>query len=239
MSEAIADPTATRRGVGLLDGLVLKDGDTLALPEIALYDPVGAMRKLSHQPKGPWLVELADRTEIPALDVLEQFLEAASANLLLDADGLWTVQAWRFAIDRLRHDPQALIGKLDWITKQFLLESFIDAQGITWRDTWLESLDLEYHQVDPTRSLLAGLPGTALIQQGLPGLAKRDFFLHPPPNTRANLRSEAMRTILHKKLSYVIDWDLIYIGEGKQIHLDDPFVHDLKTLSNFRPPEHR
>ena len=210
-----------------------------ALPEIALYDPVGAMRKLSHQPKGPWLVELADRTEIPALDVLEQFLEAASANLLLDADGLWTVQAWRFAIDRLRHDPQALIGKLDWITKQFLLESFIDAQGITWRDTWLESLDLEYHQVDPTRSLLAGLPGTALIQQGLPGLAKRDFFLHPPPNTRANLRSEAMRTILHKKLSYVIDWDLIYIGEGKQIHLDDPFVHDLKTLSNFRPPEHR
>jgi proteasome accessory factor A len=198
------------------------------------------MRKLSHQPKGPWLVELSDRTEIPALDVLEEFLAAAASGKIdLDADGQWTIGAWRFALDKLRHDPNALIGKLDWITKQFLLESFIDAQGITWRDTWLESLDLEYHQVDPARSLLAGLPGTSLIQQGLPGLAKRDFFLQPPPNTRANLRSEAMRTILHKKLSYVIDWDLIYIGEGKQIHLDDPFVHDLKTLSSFRPPEHR
>ena len=96
-----------------------------------------------------------------------------------------------------------------------------------------------FHQVDPARSLLAGLPGTALIEQGFPDLAKRDFFIHPPPNTRANLRSEAMRTILHKRLSYVIDWDLIYIGEGKQIHLDDPFVHDLRTLSSFRGPEHR
>jgi len=211
-----------------------------ALPNIALYDPVGAMRKLSHQPNGPWKVELSDRSEIPALDVLEEFLAAAgSGKIELDADGRWTIEAWRFVLDQLRHDREALIGKLDWITKHFLLESFIEAEGIDWRDAWLESLDLEYHSLDPAKSLLAGLPGTALLEQDLPGLAKRDFFLQPPPNTRANLRSEAMRTILHKKLSYVIDWDLIYIGEGKQIHLDDPFVHDLKTLSSFRLPEHR
>jgi proteasome accessory factor A len=209
-----------------------------ALPEIALYDPVGSMRKLSHQPNGPWRVELADRTEAQALDILEQFLVAAQ-KIDLDADGKWTVEAWKFALDKLRNDRGALIGKLDWVTKQFLLESFIESQGITWKDTWLESLDLEYHQVDPAKSLLAGLPGTALVEQKLPGLAKRDFFLQPPPNTRANLRSEAMRTILHKRLSYVIDWDLIYIGEGKQIHLDDPFVHDLRTLNSFRTPDHR
>jgi len=211
-----------------------------ALPDIALYEPVCAMRKLSHQPQGPWKVEMADRTERSALDLLEEFLAAAtSGKIELDADGKWTVEAWRFALAKLRTDPPALIGKLDWVTKHFLLDSFVKAEGITWRDTWLESLDLEYHSVDPSKSLLAGLPGTALVQQGLPGLAKRDFFISPPPNTRANLRSEAMRTILHKKLSYVIDWDLIYIGEGKQIHLDDPFQHDLRTLSSFRAPEHR
>jgi len=211
-----------------------------ALPEVALYDPVGAMRKLSHHPNGPWQLEMADHSEASALDVLEQFLAAASSGQIdLDADGKWTIEAWRFALDKLRHDRHALIGKLDWVTKQFLLESFMEAEGVTWRDAWLESLDLEYHQLDPARSLLAGLPGTSLVEQKLPGLAKRDFFLQPPPNTRANLRSEAMRTILHKRLSYVIDWDLIYIGEGKQIHLDDPFVHDLKTLNTFRTHEPR
>jgi proteasome accessory factor A len=211
-----------------------------ALPAIALYEPVCAMRKLSHQPNGPWKVELADHTECPALDILDQFLAAAtSGKIELDADGKWTVAAWASTLDKLRRNPQALIGKIDWITKQYLLDSFVESEKITWRDTWLESLDLEYHQLDPTRSLLAGLPGTSLFQQDLPGLARRDFFLQPPPNTRANLRSEAMRTILHKKLSYVIDWDLIYIGEGKQIHLDDPFQHDARTLNHFRGVEHR
>ena len=101
-----------------------------ALPDIALYEPVCAMRKLSHQPNGPWKVEMADRTERSALDLLEEFLAAAtSGKIELDADGKWTVEAWNFALDKLRHDPQALIGKLDWITKQFLLDSFVEVGG--------------------------------------------------------------------------------------------------------------
>lgn len=210
-----------------------------ALPDLGLADAVRSMRNLSHQPEGPWNVEMMDGQQRSALDILEQFLAAASSGVIdLDADGRWTVEAWRFTLDKLRHDPSALIGKLDWVTKQYLLESFVQSEGITWRDPWLESLDLEYHQLNPAKSLLAGLPGTALAQQGLPGLAQRDFFLQPPVNTRANLRSEAMRTILHKRLSYVIDWDLIYIGEGKQIHLDDPFQHDVRSLHPFRGPDH-
>jgi proteasome accessory factor A len=211
-----------------------------ALPELAFELPVDIMRKLSHQPNGPWKVQLIDKRECSALDVQEMFLEAAcSGKIDLDADARWTIEAWKTTLHHLRHDPQALIGKLDWITKKYLLDVFVESENITWRDGWLESLDLEYHQLNPAKSLLAGLSGTALIEQGLPDLAKRDFFLKPPPNTRANLRSEAMRTILHKKLSYVIDWDLIYIGEGKQIHLDDPFVHDIKTLHTFRTTDHR
>ena len=209
-----------------------------ALPELALVEPVRAMRQLSHCPRGPWQVELVDGRDYSALDLQEEFLAAAdSGKIELDDDARWTIAAWRLVLHHLRHDPGALVGKLDWITKQYLLESFIEAEGITWRDPWLESLDLEYHQLDPAKSLLSGLPQIGLHQQSLPGLAKRDYFIQPPPNTRANLRSEAMRTILHKKLSYVIDWDLIYIGEGKQIHLDDPFVHDLKTLNNYRTNE--
>ncbi|MEJ0001287.1 MAG: proteasome accessory factor PafA2 family protein [Verrucomicrobiota bacterium] len=81
------------------------------------------------------------------------------------------------------------------MTKHYLLDSFVKSEGITWRDTRLESLDLEYHQVDPSKSLLAGLPAPRWCSRVCPALAKRDFFIQPPPNTRANLRSEAMRTI--------------------------------------------
>ena len=64
-----------------------------ALPDIALHEPVCAMRKLSHQPDGPWKVELADRRERSAIDVLEEFLAAATSGKIdLDADGKWTVR---------------------------------------------------------------------------------------------------------------------------------------------------
>ena len=167
-----------------------------ALPDIALYEPVCAMRKLSHQPNGPWKVrDGRPHANAPALDLLEEFLAAATSGKIdLDADGKWTVEAWRFTLDKLRHDPQALIGKLDWITKQYLLDSFVKSEGITWRDTWLESLDLEYHQLDPAKSLLAGLPGTALDRAGpaRPGQAR---FLHPAAAQHA--RQSAQRGDAH------------------------------------------
>ena len=51
-----------------------------ALPDIALYEPVCAMRKLSHHPHGPWKVEMADHSERSALDLLDEFLEAATSG---------------------------------------------------------------------------------------------------------------------------------------------------------------
>ena len=124
------------------------------------------MRKLSHHPNGPWKVEMADHSERPALDLLEEFLAAAtSGKIELDADGKWTVEAWKFALGKLRHDPGALIGKLDWITKQYLLESFIESEGSTWRDTWLESLDLEYHLLKHDECLFYALENSGQMRR--------------------------------------------------------------------------
>jgi proteasome accessory factor A len=215
--------------------LVLDLLEANALPDIALVDPVRTLRAISHHPDGHWIVELEDGRKCSALDVLEMFLECAAGGALrLDADGKWTVKVWEKTLAGLRHDRDTLIGKLDWVTKRFLLQSFIEAEGIDWDDTWLESLDLEYHNLNPGKCLCSGLPESGVHQQSLPKLSKRDYHIQPPENTRAALRSEAMRTILHKRMSYVIDWDLIYLGEGRQIPLDDPFACDLRDLDAYR-----
>lgn len=203
------------------------------LPRISLADPVRSMRALSHAPDGPWPVELTDGRTISAIEVLGIFLEEAK-KLELDSDGEWTVRAWEDTLIALESNRDALIGKLDWVTKRFLLQSFVDAERLSWEDPWLESLDLEYHNLNAKRSLLTGIPGAKLSEADLPKLAKRNYLKEPPTNTRAALRSEAMRSILHQRMSYVIDWDLIYIGEGKQIQLDDPFACDPRSLNSFR-----
>ena len=48
-------------------------------------------------------------------------------------------------------------GELDWVTKQWLLETFMQEERIGWDDPWLASLDLEYHNVNPERGLFLGL----------------------------------------------------------------------------------
>jgi proteasome accessory factor A len=116
------------------------------------------------------------------------------------------------------------------------LQTFVDAEKISWTDSWLESLDLEYHQLNPARSLVNGIAHIHAEDLGVEGFTAREFHTKPPTNTRAALRSEAMRLILQKKLPYVIDWDLIYIGESKQIHLDDPYACGQTTLKDLRGP---
>jgi proteasome accessory factor A len=215
--------------------LVLDLLEAHALPAVALVDPVRSLRAISHHPQGPWKVEMESGGVWDACDVLEAFLEAAaSGRIRLDADAKWTIKAWEQCLGFLRTDPDRLIGRVDWITKRYLLQSFIEAEGAAWDDGWIESLDLEYHNLHPDKSLIHSLPEAGIHQQGLPKLSKRNYHLEPPDNTRALLRSEAMRTILHRRMSYIIDWDLIYLGEGRQIPLDDPFACDPKSLDPFR-----
>lgn len=227
-------PSANALKVGATS-LVLDLLEADKLPRVCLADPVTAMRRISHKPDGKWMVELDDGRRLTALELLGEYLEAArSGAVRLDADGRWTIKRWEETLQALAGDRDKLIGKVDWITKRFLLQTFVEAEGIGWDDGWLESLDLEYHNITPERSLLTGLPGVGLHEQGLPTLASRDYCIDPPANTRAALRSEAMRTILHRGMSYVIDWDLIYLGEGKQIALDDPYACDPRSLDHYR-----
>jgi proteasome accessory factor A len=230
-------PFSTALKVGMTS-LVLDLLEAEALPRLALMDPVRTMRQISHNPKGPWVIELSDGGHWSALDLQEEFCHAAaSGSIPLDADDNWVLNAWRHALDCLRNNRAALIGMVDWVTKEFLLQSFIEHEKLSWKDPWIESLDLEYHQINPRRSLLSDLRPVKLEKLGLAHLSRRNFLHQPPANTRAALRSEAMRAILHKKIqSYVIDWDLIFLNEGKQIALDDPYACDPRSLHGGKPP---
>ncbi len=57
----------------------------------------------------------------------------------------------------LTGDRRQLVGKLDWVTKLWLLETFMQEERIGWDDPWLASLDLEYHNVNPERGLFLGI----------------------------------------------------------------------------------
>jgi proteasome accessory factor A len=102
------------------------------------------------------------------------------------------------------------------------LERFRTEENLTWRDPWLEAQDLEYHHLDPSRSL--GLALADLDGPWAKGLDDMDALSTPPANTRAVIRSRVMRRIAQSRESYEIDWHRIESSGEDPVILLDPFA---------------
>jgi proteasome accessory factor A len=184
---------------------------------------VAAFRGLSRQPDGPWIVQLADGRRADAVNLLFDYQQAAKAELQgRDAETDLLLSVWSQTLDALASDPETLAGKVDWITKRWLFRQFREQEKIPWSHPWLKSQDLEFHHIDPARGLGAALaqnpPGWELPRKEVTQAA----FL-APANTRAAVRSRAMRLLKDEKRGYYIDWESVGADGGNALQMLNPF----------------
>ncbi|WP_048810480.1 proteasome accessory factor PafA2 family protein [Candidatus Methylacidiphilum infernorum] len=211
--------------------LVLDLLECRKLPPIAFTDPVKTMRQVSHVASADLLIELADGRKWTPVEVLSEYYLQAQKLEEKDEDAYWILEAWEEVLEGLSGNQEKLIGKVDWITKKYLLESFCMKENIAWDDPWLDSLDLEYHQIDRKKNFVWLLPNTRYEDLNLPSWPQTNFIADPPRNTRAYVRSLLMKQLAKEKVSYVIDWDYVQIGNSKFYSLDDPFISVLPKTS--------
>ena len=50
-------------------------------------------------------------------------------------------------LDDLQARLLACRDRLDWVAKKFLLDDAARGEKLAWDDPWLQSIDLEYHNV--------------------------------------------------------------------------------------------
>ncbi len=238
--EPLADPTRYRR-LHLLHGdtnvlpatLFLKVGtaklvldlfEDNAMPRIILSDAVATLRSLSSHPDGPWIVRVLEengaRQKMDALEILDTYRNACAVEYAgRDAETDQILALWKTVIDGLAGDRESLVGLVDWITKYTLLNSFRESENLDWKDPWLKSQDMEFHHVDPQRSL-----GLALATIEPPWDPYVDSAIDiPPDDTRAFVRGDLMRRILENDLLYYVDWDRVEIPNQWRRRMDDPF----------------
>jgi proteasome accessory factor A len=191
------------------------------LPAVALDDPVAAVRQLSRTLRPPWRVPLAGGASADALALLGEYHRAAWQFFHgRDAETDAVLQLWNRVLIGLGSDPTSLVGILDWPTKEYLLAEFCARERLDWTHPWLESQDLEFHQVDPRRSF-----GLALAsREGFWNPVNLDQAKREPPQTRARLRSRLMRRIQGKSGSYFIDWSEVTGPNEKRAVLSNPFL---------------
>ncbi len=194
------------------------------VPDVKLLDPVQAIREISRDLEYRWEVQLEDGRYTTASEIQYQYLELAERYLRgLDSEADWVLDEWRLVLDALVHDPMALVDRVDWVTKKWLLESFMEEEQLDWQDTWVQSLDLEYHNLNPGRGLYFDLRKQGIVRKVVSDEMVNRAIVTPPQDTRARARSAVMRELTDHKARYVIDWDSIYVEDEMYLNLDDPF----------------
>src|ERR1700758_1133676 len=191
---------------------------------LVLADAVVATREISRDPDGKWLVEMDDGTRRDALDIQYQFLEYAHHHLSgVDKETDWILESWCFTLDAIRNKPELLIGGVDWISKKWLLSTFGQEEGLCWQVPWLQSLDLEYHNVNPNKGLFYALKPAKAIGEFNSSVRREETMRTPPQNTRAKGRSRAVAQFQKRNLPYIINWDSIALESQDYLPMPDPF----------------
>ena len=194
------------------------------IPEnLALANPIDTIKTVSHDQTYRWMVMTDDGKSMSAIDHQREYLALAQKHLssgevassLPETD--WVLTEWEDTLNALEKDPMSLIDRLDWVAKKWLLETFAEEEGLAWDDAWLQSLDLEYHNIDLDEGLYYGIPMRRVVTD-----EQVEAALHnPPAGTRAYFRGRAVDRF--SESIKAIQWDSITFtvnGRTKEVNLN-------------------
>lgn len=183
-----------------------------------LRRPLQALRIISADPDLQMTVALADGSRAGALEI--QRFYANACRLFLDrsasvpAEAQEVLRLWEETLDALENEPARLVGKLDWVTKRYL----VDNAG---RDTSVEArrkLDMRYHELSRDGYYLrleaAGAAPTIVEPEEV--LEAMNF---PPVGTPATMRGGLIRQFAGSSTPVRASWSSVVVlaESGKRV----------------------
>lgn len=207
--------------------LALELIDRGAAPAIELADPVAAVKQISRDPDLKATVRQQQGPALSGIEIQEQYYTAARRMLAgADAETDWVLREWGDTLELLKQDRGRLVGKLDWVTKLWLFETFIREERIGWDDPWLASLDLEYHNVNADRGLYLGLEAEGKAWRMTTEADIEQALTAGPGDTRGGLRGLCVRRFPDQIKA--MQWERIQFagglkGKGNVLEMGDLF----------------
>lgn len=183
--------------------------------DLSLATPVASLRKVSWDTELTDLVELADGSRMTALDLQWQYLdyakkyvEAHGFEAVGEDVGPMVVERWEAVLGALETDVDSLADQLDWVAKRRLFTGYMDRHGLQWGDARIRALDLQFHDLRPSKSLAA----RAGFQRVTTDDEVRAAMTEPPTTTRAYFRGKC----LQRWASAIVaaNWDSLVFDVG-------------------------
>ena len=186
-------------------------------PQLEIAQPVDANKSISRDQTYDWIIELKDGRKISAIDVQRIYLKAAArVNEGADEDREWILREWESVLNDLERDLMLTRDRIDWVGKKFLLNALQEEEKLSWTHPWLQSIDLEYHNVDLERGMYYELVREGVMRRVVTEDEIKMSIFSPPETTRAFFRGRSVARFNDEISS--IQWDEIVFANQFQIH---------------------
>lgn len=194
--------------------LDLIESDFLSEQEFEIYQPVEAVKIISHDISLERKIQMSSGLNYSALEIQEKLLNKAKIFLNQRSDSQYQniLNTWQDVLTKLRNNQDDLIGKVDWITKRYLLDKFTQNRS-DYSDLKAREIDFKYSELSSLNSVVSVLRSKGLIQQLCSQNQIENALANPPIDTRAWFRGK----ILQKFSQFIsaASWDSVILDLDK------------------------
>ena len=201
--------------------------------DLALENPIRAIREISHDLTGTKPVKLASGRSASALDIqreylarAEEFIKQGSDSGDADPTAHRVLDLWRRTLTAVESGNLASIDReIDWATKYTLIERYRAKHDLPLSSPRVAQLDLTYHDIRRGRGLYYLLEARGAVDRVARDLEIFEAKSVPPQTTRAKLRGDFIRRAQEKRRDFTVDWVHLKLNDQAQrtVLCKDPF----------------
>lgn len=175
-------------------------------------DPVSEISAVSHDLSLTHKITLANGSSATAIEIQKEYLRRVTEAVVSLTEREQKVLAlWEEVLDLLADDPLSTAHLLDWTAKYALIKGFLD-RGVAVSDPKIALIDLQYTDVDPSKSLYH-----ALVRKGRMRTLVTDEEINmaiamPPTQSRAWTRGRMIERFA----------DELVAANWQELHFADP-----------------
>lgn len=232
----IAEPTTALK-VGSAELLLDAIDRGIGLADLALEDPIGAIRDSNFDLSGQLKLALADGRELTAAEIQREIRGRVATHLrdeTMTQLQEYVFDLWGRAIEAVASgDWQPIDTEIDFAIKKRLLDQYMNRTGATLTDPRIARLLLSYHDITPG-GLQPKLEKVGLMLRLTSPAQVEAAITTAPTTTRAHLRGRVIRAADEHRRDLGVDWVHLRLEEGGQsVALQDPFQTESPAVEDL------
>ncbi len=223
----MAEPTTALK-VGSAELLLDAVDRGVNLRDLALADPIQAIREINWDLTGQRTVPMADGRQLRAVDIQQIVFDRVIG--LIDIDELtglqrYVVDLWRRAIEAVRSGNwEPIETEIDFAVKKRLLDRYTARSGLDLGSTEVARLMLGYHDITEGGLQPKLEEGGLMLRLTSPEQVQAAETI-APQTTRAALRGKVIAAAEDARRDLGVDWVHLRLEDGRHsVALQDPFA---------------